>query len=211
MEGVWAKLSSELPRGLPRAAFALNQQACRLAALAEAGVPPCEALTAATEAHAAALAAFAEGALEAHLRVWTAWVNRVVADTGVAVEAARGGGGAPPPPARPSPKQLLAALPEGFKPPLDPAEAEAAVRDLGLTWKGALAAINEEVERYFGGAGGKTARDVLKACFSEVAEYHQRGVLLLGRAFPSSPPAWAREMTTIQAIYFEIRRYGRAE
>jgi len=208
---VLGRLAGELPRGLPRAAFLLNQQACMLGALAAVGVPPCATLSAATEAHAGALAAFVDEVMEAHLRGYSGWVKRVVGDTARELAALPGGypGGKE---ALSNPKQLLSGLPEGFKPPMNLAEAEAAVRDLDASWKGALAAISGEVDRYFG--AGKLPREVIRACFSEVAEFQQRGVALLGRVFPPSagtPPAWARDMTSLQSMYFEMRRYGRSE
>ncbi len=201
------RLAGELPRGLPRAAFLLNQQACLLGALADAGVPPCATLAAATEAHAGALAAFVDEALDAHLRGYSAWVKRVLGETARALTALPGGfpGGKD---ALSNPKQLLSGLPEGFKPPVVLAEAEAAVRELDASWKGALAAISGEVDRYFGGGegrgAGKLPREAIRACFSEVAEYQQRGVALLGRVFPPSagtPPTWARDMTSLQSLY----------
>jgi hypothetical protein len=163
--------------------------------------------TSASEAHAKAMNAFAEAALDAHARVWASWVRKV--EAGAATLLPKGS----PPPV--TPQALIAALPEGVIPPVDALEAEAVVRDLGLNWRSALASLHEEARRYFGklpnDEDGRGALAVLKGLFSRFAEYHQRGAALLARAYPTAPPAWARELVQLQTIYLEMRRFGSAK
>ena len=159
-------------------------------------------------AHSSALSTFVEAALDAHLKLWVQWVKKVESGL-VAALASAGKAGCE----SLTPQQLLGALPEGLQPSVDPLEAEGVVKDLGLTWRTALSSLNDEVTRYTSGPGGaaKSAMSVLKAVFSKLAEYHQRGEALLGRAFIASPPPWFRELVPLQNIYFEMRRFGRAE
>lgn len=231
MEGIWGRLVSDLPRGVPRAAFLLIQHMAMVGALGERGVTGGDEHTATLASHTSAMATFVEAALEVHLRGWTAWVKKVEADTAALLQgggggAAGGGGGAAKTPL--TPQQLLASLPEGTLPPIDAEEAEGAVKELALTWRTALSSLNDEVTRYTpvggqsgggagaggagaGAGGSKNAMAVLKAVFSKLAEYHQRGEALLGRAYAAAPPAWLRELVPLQNIYYEMRRFGREE
>ena len=179
-----------------------------LAGLQDKGVAAGEELAAATAAHGAALATFVESTLDLHFRAWTQWVKKVEAAT-LELLAASGragaAGGAPL-----TPQQLLAALPEDVPPPVEAPEAEAAVQSLAQSWRAALGSLNEEVNRYCSAAGVGKSMVVLKALFSKLAEYYQRGEILLARAFHGAPPAWLRDMVPIQNIFFEMRKYGRS-
>jgi len=207
IEGIWGRLVSELPRGLPRAAFLLNQHAALVSALGERGVSSGEEFSSCMSSHAAALSVFVEASLDTHLRAWVGWVKKVEGNLQAALSAAGRANAETL-----TPQQLLGSLPEGMLPSVDAGEAEGVVKDLGLTWRSALSSLNDEVTRYASHGGGKSAMAVLKAVFSKLAEYHQRGEALLARAFATSPtPPWFRELVPLQNIYFEMRRFGRAE
>ena len=204
---MWTRIAAGVPNGLPRDAFVLNQQVAILGALTLAGVTGVDAASA-QEAHAKALSTFAEAAIDAHARVWAAWVRKI--EAGVLLLLPKGTATTAM-----TPQNLLAALPEGSTPPVDAIEAEAVVRDLGLNWRSSLSALHDEARKYFGNLpsddDGRGALAVLKALFSRFAEYHQRGAALLARAYPTAPPSWARELVQLQTIYLEMRRFGSAK
>ena len=205
-----------VPNGRPHDAFILNQHVAIVSALTLAGVTGVDAASA-QEAHAKAMTIFAETAIDTHARVWAIWVRKVEAGVLVLLpkSAFTGGGGGGTGAGALTPQTLLAALPEGSTPPVDAIEAEAVVRDLGLNWRSSLSALHEEARKYFGNLpsddDGRGALAVLKALFSRFAEYHQRGAALLARAYPTAPPAWARELVQLQTIYLEMRRFGSAK
>ena len=216
MEGVWGRLVSDLPRGLPRAAFLLNQHTAVLAALGEKGVGSGEEAAAAAASQEAALATFAESALDAHFRAWTGWVRGV--EAGAAERLATAGGGAAAAvaaAAAASPggsltpqqlQQLLGAHPDVL-PPME--EAEAAAHSLTSTYRAGLNSLNEEVNRYCSGMAPVTSFAVLKGIFSRLAEYHGRGGVMMARAFGAAPPAWQRDFLTQQQLFDGFVRFAR--
>jgi hypothetical protein len=104
---------------------------------------------------------------------------------------------------------LISCVPE-LALPVEAGEAEAAVGYLAAQWRGALGQLNEEVDRYFRRPGG--ANEVLpelKAVFTKFGEYHQRGEVLLARAFAAAPPAWLGNLKPLKEIFYEMRKFGR--
>ncbi len=201
VDGVWSRLASDIQRGLPRDAFLLNQHVSVVAALSDFGLAGDEIAKPAVDAHAAAMSAFVESALDVHARSWTAWVRKIEGALAATLAPAKFA----------TPQALLAALPAATLPPVDASEAESVVRDLSAGWKAALAALHEEARRYLSPADEQDGRNTLaalKALFSRFAEYHQRGAALLARAYPTAPPAWARDLVPLQAVYLEMRRFG---
>lgn len=198
------RMAAEMPKGLPRSCFLVNQYSTTLAILTARGVAAEEA-TFLTDQSNKALNVLVEESLDSHYRVLISYVKKLEA-AAAADAKAKGlpfntGAGT----------DAAVYLSDGITLQADAAEAEAIVHDFALNWRAGLRAVNDDMARFFG-REVKTHMRVLGAVFARLVDVYQRFTALLGRAFPSQPaPAFTRELVRVQALYDEIRRYGRSE
>lgn len=216
METLWSKMAAEVAGAsaskgpLPRAAFTLNQYAHVNAVYAERGVAQ-EDSTAVTDGYNKALPQYVDDAVDNHFRVFTGWVKKTETAAQAAHAKSLPAGTKPGTWPVTGPNGQLMYLPEGFSVTAEQAECEAIVRDFALNWRSGLAALNEDVGRYFGrDASSKVAMAVLMAVFSKVAELHNRFTSIIAKAFPGNP-SFTRDIVGLQTVYAEMRRYGRQQ
>lgn len=86
---------------------------------------------------------------------------------------------------------------------------ETLVRDFTATWSGALARVNDTIQKLIGSVDAGGAREVLKKAAFQILSLYSRLVDIVRRVLPGTPP-FMRDAVSNTVIMREIQRYAHA-
>jgi len=206
MEALLQRMAGTLPPGMAQVALMINSYSACLTAASIRGMKADDAAAwdKAADRH---LTMLAEGSMDAYFRAASGFVRKTEA---AAAAAAGIAAGQPVPP--------VTVHPAGVVPPVNPAEAEAVLRDFNSSWRTGLKGLYEEVVRYFGSSGGAGEGGgggagalfpiVLKRVMTAFVALYDRLVAVLTRGLPSGAPL-LREVLERKTVILELQKYSR--
>jgi hypothetical protein len=148
---------------------------------------------------------YVEAALRAHFRGLLAFVAKVEGEVAAAATAA----GVPlPPTVAADGTPLPPRLPDGVPVSVPLAEAEAALREFGLSWRAGVKALADETLRAF--PEPRTGLAILKRVVAAFVGAYERFSAIITRAFPPTAPLH-RELVPTSTLFYELKRVARVE